>query len=234
MLIQRPWRFLEMGEGHGHARRAAERRSSGEEVVEGGAERIEIAARVDGASLGLLRAHVEGSAERGAVLGELRAVGGCRQDPRQTEIGHLHFPGGGDQEVFRLDVAVNHPLPRRPIEGRADLRQHGESLAGVEWPALLQPGPERRAGDIFLGEEMVPVDAVDLVDLHDVAMHEPGGSPGFLREAKHGAGSGRRLLAEHLDGDGPRQRCLLREIDIRHRAAAEPSEQTVPPQTKAG
>lgn len=40
----------------------------------------------------------------------------------------------------------------------------------------------------------MPVDAVDLVDLHDVAMHEPGGSPGFLREAEH-SGTGRAAVS---------------------------------------
>ena len=72
---------------------------------------------------------------------------------------------------------------------------------------------------IFLGDEMHAVDAADLVDLHDVGVHQCGGGLGLHVKPPHISRVGRQLALEHLEGDLPPQRNLLGQIDLGHRPA---------------
>ena len=84
-----------------------ERRLPREHFVEHAAQRVEIAPAIEVAlAHRLLGAHVGGGADRQAGLGELLAAGGVDR-PRDAEIGHPRVPAR-EQDVFRLDVAVNH------------------------------------------------------------------------------------------------------------------------------
>jgi hypothetical protein len=72
------------------------------------------------------------------------------------------------------------------------------------------------------------VDAIHaghLVDLHDVAVHKRRSRAGLLRESLHGPRMPRGILAKHLDGHLPPQRLLLGQIDVPHRAAAQPAQE---------
>ena len=98
----------------------AKRRPPGEHVVTRHAERVDVAAAVQRLAFDLLGAHVERRAQRDA---DLRQVGrGALADQAgQAEIGDLHLARGGEQNIFRLDVAMHHALfgglgqARRPL-----------------------------------------------------------------------------------------------------------------------
>ena len=108
-------------------RRAGERRLAGERLVRHDAQRINVRSRVDCAfAHGLFGAHVLRRAEREACLrhaGAARALDG----ERDAEIGDERV-AALQQNVFRLDVAVNHAeavgVAERIARPRAGSRPH--------------------------------------------------------------------------------------------------------------
>ena len=97
---------------------ALEGEPSSEHLVEHDAEGEEVGPVVDLLALDLLGRHVVGRAEELPLLGEVRAV-----EPGDAEVGDLHLVVGGDQDVRRLDVAVDHPVGVGVVEARRDLRR---------------------------------------------------------------------------------------------------------------
>ena len=87
-------------------------------LVEDDAERVDVRGRPHrrGVRLDLLRAHVLGRADRDAGPGE-GGAGGMRGGFRNPEVGYHHPPASAlEQDVVRLDVAVNDPGLVRGVE----------------------------------------------------------------------------------------------------------------------
>ena len=100
----------------------------GDHLVHDRAERVDVAARVGGATGGLLGRHVLGRAHRHAGAGQpalARGLGLGRL--RDAEVEHLDDVGGAvarDQEdVLGLEIAVDDALAVRGGERAADLRR---------------------------------------------------------------------------------------------------------------
>ena len=118
-------------------RRAGVRRLTGDHLVGDRRERVDIAARVDRAIAGgLLGAHVVRRAEAEARLCDPRSTG-VRNGERDPEVGDHGLPVV-EQDVLRLQVAMNHPVPMRVVEcpGDSDRETHGlvdgEMLLAIE------------------------------------------------------------------------------------------------------
>ena len=81
-------------------------RVAGEQLVGDHPGRVEVGAQVDGAPRGLLRRHVGGCSYPCAAVGrdELDRV---VQRLGDAEVGNLDRPVVGDEEVGRLEVAVD-------------------------------------------------------------------------------------------------------------------------------
>ncbi len=103
---------------------------SGEHLVEHGAHRVDVGARIAAAAPDLLRRHVVGRAHGG---GE-RSPGepARRGEDRDAEVEQLHLALRRHQHVLRLDVAVEHPLGVEVGQGGADLAGEVEGLLGGE------------------------------------------------------------------------------------------------------
>ena len=105
-----------------------------EQLVERGAEGVDVAAVVDDHALGerLLGAHVAERAEQ--VAGHRHA--GVLFDAGQAEVGDPELAGVVDQEVGRLDVAVEDAVLVGVVEGfgglDAEPGDRAEVFAGVE------------------------------------------------------------------------------------------------------
>src|SRR5262249_18519842 len=92
---------------HRHAAAGPERCSAGAQRVKDAAETEEIAAVIDGQSLGLLGGHVLRGPRDDAALAQAVIV----HRPRQAEIGDLDpLHAVFEQDVGRLDVAVHQAL----------------------------------------------------------------------------------------------------------------------------
>ena len=84
------------------------------------------------AELGLLRAHVLRRADQLAVLGEERLLGqpllGRLGDAEVDDLGHRLAVVQRDQDVGRLEVAVDDPLLVGVLDGLADLDEQLQPL----------------------------------------------------------------------------------------------------------
>ncbi|HEY3088781.1 MAG TPA: hypothetical protein VGJ59_12035 [Jatrophihabitantaceae bacterium] len=105
------------------------REPAGEAFKQHKAERVDIARRSDVAAFDLLRAEVVGRAHRRAVLGEPWAV----NRPGDAEVGELRNRIV-EQDVRRLDVAMDDTAAMDVVEGGSDLRADRGGLRRSERP----------------------------------------------------------------------------------------------------
>ena len=67
--------------------------------------------------------------------GEREILGLAAHQLRQAEVGDLHPALLVEQDVFGLDVAVDHAVVVGVLQGLADLRHDGQGLFGASLPA---------------------------------------------------------------------------------------------------
>ena len=119
------------------------------------AERVDIAAGV-GLPLveaELLRAHVSHRAEEFAQFGgggEPHVAG--TDGPSHAEVDHLRLPGGIDEDVARLEIAMHHTLAVGVGQCRGNLRKKRDAIPGRKPPFACETGQRRRVGDQFHDE----------------------------------------------------------------------------------
>ena len=134
--------------------RARERRLASQHLVQDAAERVYVGAGVDRlVPARLLRAHVGRGARARSRLGQV-LVG--PQDPRDAEVGDQRAAVLGEQQVFGLDVTVDHALLMGVIQRQRRLAGDPKGLVHGELPLPPQPVPERLALDVRHGEPEVP------------------------------------------------------------------------------
>ncbi len=110
----------------------------GEHLVEDRAERKNVAPLVDHRAPHLLRRHVADGSHHGAGLGlrRHRGRGSLRLlrpfDLRQPEVEDLHVPVREDEDVLRLEIAVNDALRVRGGQAPSDLQRDLDRLARRE------------------------------------------------------------------------------------------------------
>ena len=119
-----------------------ERPHARDRFVQDAAERKHVGARIDRTAGDLLRRHVAGRAEDFAVLRERAERGrvGADRIPsaigvdqfRQSEIDDLRIPLGRDDDVLRLEVAMDDAGGVRLAEAVRDLRQELDRAAERE------------------------------------------------------------------------------------------------------
>ena len=100
--------------------RAGKGRLAAQHLVDHRAERVEIAAGVERATIDLLRAHVGRRAGEHGV-GEVGRVGGAGE----PEVEDLHVAAIGDHDVRRLEIAVHDAGGGQALERVEDLRAGG-------------------------------------------------------------------------------------------------------------
>ena len=193
-------------------------RAAGEEVVEGGAERVEVAAGVERLAPRGLGRHVEGRAERGA--------GGGDADVHalvlgEAEVSHLRVAFGVEQYVRGLDVAVQDAAAMRLGEGRGHLLEELDRAVGRERALAAEQVVQVLAVDELHGDVADAAGLAHGVDLHDVGMLDGRGGAGLALEAGDEAAVGGEALGEDLDGDEAVEGGLPRLVDGPHAASAE-------------
>ncbi len=115
---------------------AGEGRPPGEHHVHHRAERVEIAPPGDPPPLPLLGRHVLGRADDAAGDRQLRAG----KDLRDAEVGELDVAVGRQQQVRRLEIAVDDPRIMRAFEGQAESGSTDRSLPATESASRVAAG----------------------------------------------------------------------------------------------
>ncbi len=187
---------------------------AGEHLVEDDAERVDVRLAVDGVAEGLLRGDVVRRAEDAAVSGEALLV----QRARDAEVGDLGHALLVDEDVLRLDVAVDDAAAVRGAERAGDLDRVGERLVDGQRARPADAVLERLPLDVLEDDvgALVVLARVDHAD--DVRVAELGDGARLAPEALELVRIGRDLAVHHLDGDRAFERRVERAVDRRHAA----------------
>ena len=197
-----------------------------QQLVEHAAEGVDVGARVDGVAAGLLGAEVGGGAHHRADLGEvLVGVGG--DGPGDAEVGDLHLPGGGDEHVAGLHVAVDDAVAVGEAEGGGHVGADVGDPVGVERALGAEDLRQGAAVDVLHDDEVGAVRLAPVVDADDVGVVEVGGGRGLAPEPLDERRVGGELREQHLHGDGPVEQLVAGEEHLGHAAAPEASVQLV-------
>ena len=191
------------------------------QLVERRPQGVDVGPRVTAAGEPLRR-HVAQGPQQVAGVGQRLGVGRVM---RQAEVGDPDDAPLVQQDVRRLDVAVDDPLAVRVGEGLSGLEADPRHLAEVDRgacaglvrrPAVPQRLVEPAPADVLHDVEVPPVVLAHPVDRDDIGVVQPAGGLGLAAEPRQ---VGR--LAEQLQGHVPVERPLVRLVDDPHPAATD-------------
>ena len=203
---------------------------TGEHLVEQGAERENIAARIHLIAFGLLRRHVRSGPDNRAPLGvwawrfHTRRLGKFARrglgNLCQPEIQHFDEIVLGHHNVGRLQISVNNSR-------RVSLRQRFGDLHGI-LQRLVQPQPvpadqliQRFARHVLHRDERLPVLLANVIDRADVRMVQGRCSLGLTLKAGQRLGVSRNFRREELQCDEAMQPRVLGLVHYPHATATE-------------
>ena len=231
-------RLVDVAGEHFHRARSVERQVARGHLEEDHAQRVEVAAFVQGAARGLLRRHVLRSAADHVVPRQPGLLGIDWPDDsvaRQrrhvrpenfgdAEIEHLDVVGLVapllDHHVLRLQVAVDDVIDMRFAQRRADLRHDvAEPLLG-ERPVVAQDEAQVLSLHVLHDDVERPVvfQPAEVEHLDDVRMVESAGRLRLALEASHQRRILEQLRLEHLERHRPLEREVAGPVHLAHPA----------------
>ena len=148
-------------------------------------------------------------------------VPAAAEKPGDAEIGKLHLALGGQQQVARLDVAMNDAAVVGVAEGLGHLDADPQHFAPGEDPPAAQLRFQAAAGDQFHGVEEVVALLAEAEEADNVRMIEFAEGLDFGLEALAEVGLVDEGLGEELHGGRLAALGVDPFIDGAHAAAAE-------------
>ena len=212
--------------------------SAAQDLVEDGAQGVDVAARVDLVDLaaGLLRRHVSGGARHCAHAGDPgrvpAAVGGHRRLGAAGDLGEApvhdeRLAALAQHDVGGLEVPVHHApvvgVGHRLAHPQEGVHQAAERPAPRGAPVHVDDDlPQRVPPHLAHCEEVAAVaHAAQLVNRHDARVLELGGGLRLLQKARDDAGAVQQLGVEELDGQGAPQHPVAHPPHSPHPALAQ-------------
>ena len=195
---------------------AGERDLAREHLVQHHTERVEIGARVDGRPACLLRREVLRRADDRAHLRHLGRAG-----PRDAEVRHLQPAVAADDDVVRLDVAVNDPVAVGERERAQDLARivdrDRDRCRAVADEQLLERAPV----EVLHRDVVGALGATAIEDRDDVRVVQPRGALRLAPEPLDELLIRRVSVVEQLQRDAAPELLILGEVHVGHPARAE-------------
>jgi hypothetical protein len=207
--------------------RSLERHLSREELEENHAQAVDVAARPLCRDLAacLFGGHVRRGADDEARLGE---VGGGGADlPREAEIHDDRFPALVDHHVRGFQVAMNHALGMRLVDGKGDGAGHPQGVGRRPGGVRRDDLGQRFALDVRHREVVLPVGAIHVVDGADTGVEQPGRRSGLAVKALQEDFVVVARQPRHFKGDLPLQQRILREVHRAHSSLPKKAKQIV-------
>src|SRR5258706_7777785 len=203
------------------------RHTAGEQFVQNQAQGIHVAARIELCRIrsDLLGTHVrQGPDEFSKVrsAGDLRIAIG---DARDAEIQNFRLPGFIDQDVARLQIAMNNAAVVSLLRGLADLDDQIQALRrrqAVSGGILEQ----RVAMDSVHGEERSSTHDSGFENLRDAGMLETPERMRFLREAAENFRNSQAGL-HHFEGDDSARTLLFGFVHNAHSTLADETDDAI-------
>jgi hypothetical protein len=162
---QRRWRAVDVGVSHGLGRQVAERGLAAEQLEGEDRQRIAISRLRWGQAFKQLRGHVGDGAHR-----DVRGGSGVLHRAGNAEVEQRGVVGVVDEDVGRLDVAVQHLLVVGVPERIGKLADDGRRACGRKWATGPQEMMERPAFEQGHREVVLAVGLADVEDAHDAGV----------------------------------------------------------------
>src|SRR5262249_56712744 len=118
--------------------------------------------------------HVERGAHGDGGLGQVEGLGVVGEAAGQAEVRDLGLALAGQQDVFRLDVAVDDAHLAGPLEGGGDLAHYAQADVYLRGAFLFHVFAEVAALDVFQGHVVQPAVLAGGVDLDNVGVGGAG------------------------------------------------------------
>lgn len=190
---------------------------AGDRFVRGDSQRIQIAAPVHPLGRGLFRRNIFRRTHKDA--GACQAFFAVLFGLRNAEIGQEHVPGGVNQNILRLDVAMHRALRMRVIQRLRHRLDNRHGCAQPERAVLLQHSVERTPVDVLHCEVTQVLLLSHIEDFDDVGVVQVPGSDRFALESPGEFGIRTQMRRKHLECNNPLQRGVQCPVDPRHTAA---------------
>ena len=183
-------------------------------MVENGPEGIDVGRRADGGEVspGLFRGHVGRGAEDLSGVGQIPWV---FHPFGETKVGHLRCAVGHEENVGRLEIAMDDPPGVAIVDRRADGLEEPRGGERFHWTGGELP-EEAAPVDEGHREIMPPPHLADLEDRHDAGVVQLGGRLGLGMEPADVVLGGRVGPKHHLQGHDSAERHLPRLVDDPH------------------
>ena len=191
-----------------------------EQVIERGAQRIDIAATVD--ELGILHLLVRHVPRRAKALmhrGQFAILVELLDEPEVAELGDA---GSCEQDIAGLDIAVNETAMMEVLEGHRHIERDAGGIADGQGAGAVQQELATRAIDIFEDEKRTAGRRLALAGEGPDDMRETERLPDlcFAEETGRKAAIVAEMVGEHFERNGPALVRIVSEIDSAHAAAA--------------
>ena len=150
-------------------------------------------------------------------------------DPRQAEVEDLDGAGRGQEQVRRLDVAVDDAVGVGRGQAASDLARVVERFASPQRTVPHHPG-ERRAHEQLRHQVRAPVLASDVEDREHVWVRERGSGAGLPLEALQTVRVRGERFRQDLERHLAVQLGVTGAVDLAHPARAERRDNFVTPE----
>ena len=155
------------------------------------------------------------------------------QQRTEAEVEELDLPAMGQQEVRRLDVAVQD-APRvgvgQPVGGLGSKVDH---VGGREGAPCLQQGLEGQPLRILHGDEVAVADAIGIEGPDHVRVIQSAHQLHLALETGERPGASDVSRLENLQGDDPAHHSVRGLVDLAHRTLAEELEDDIAAEAQA-
>jgi len=214
--------------------RAFEGPLPGQHLEEHAAEGPHVSAMVDLLAPSLLGAHVgRRPHDRRPVAGGRGPGGSLRVDRGfpdglgQTEVEELHPAVKTDTDVPGLEVAVQHALLVRRLQGQRDLLGDRERLAKWHGPSAKTIREALAFHELYDEDGQAVVGFLETVEGGDAGVVEGGEDAGLLPQAGEALGLEGELVGKRLEGDLAVQLRIAGAVDLAHASGSEPGDDLV-------
>ncbi len=197
---------------------------AGDGLVEDYAQSIQVASRGRRFAHSLFRRHVARGAHDRSRLGE----GDGRGGPSDTEVSDLRFAFGGEKDILRLYVAVDHAPGVGSTKRLGNLRPDGGDVGRCERFPPGDPLLQRAARHVLHRDVGGPVRGLaPVVDLDDVRVREGRRVQRLALEALGELAVARVLSPEHLEGHVAVEDLVAGEVHLAHPSATQGADDVI-------
>ncbi len=197
----------------------------GEHLVEHHSQRVDVGAGIHRGALRLLGAEIAGGPDHGPGSGEFLGVVPCPDDP---EVGHFHRAIPSEQDVPRLDIAMDQPRPVCHGERRRSLGSDLGRSSGEERPVGAQHLAQRAPVHQLHHDEIGGAVFAPVVYGDDVGVAQVGRRLRLAPEAADKGVVGAVLGMENLDGHTSTEKTVARREHVGHSTAGDETFDLVP------